>query len=334
MHLLLVTALLGTASAKQISDKKMQKLVEIPKGWEIAMASQPMWFFTQAMGHPTCYPTYAEDLYTREQRHPAKLCEYPDTSCHCRQPGVEPGYKGPGFPVYYSTKRCGESEIRVAYNLFYQKDGFAPGEENGGHPYDWERVIAVWNKYGNNWSPSKLLLSQHDTYESVPWHDIPSTVSGREAKKHLGGKNGQKGKDHPKVYVGWSKHSHYVEPYQGLQTPLVQMTPWATRGYDWWYFPTKEDYHLTDGKGSQKKMRDLGKQFNFWNWGPELKGQDPMSVHLSLCNVTVGKTEKAFVPLRLQKLDLQAFLNGSLVLKNTGTLRLEDLEPETLLRRL
>lgn len=131
MRPLLFTALLGLVSAKTISDKRMQKLVESAKGYEIAMASQPMWFFTQAMGYASCYPTFPLDPYTRKQSKPAHLCKFPDVSCTCRQAGIEPGFKGPEFPVYYSTKRCGDSEIRVAYNLFYQKDGFAPDNTTG-----------------------------------------------------------------------------------------------------------------------------------------------------------------------------------------------------------
>lgn len=97
----------------------------------------------------------------------------------------------------------------------------------------------VWNKHGKQWSPHKILLSQHDGYESEYWHSIPNTFNTPDAKRHLGGKNGRKGNDHPKVYVGWAMHSHHLEPYHGLQTPAVQLTPWATRGYDWWYFPSK-----------------------------------------------------------------------------------------------
>jgi hypothetical protein len=33
------------------------------------------------------------------------------------------GNRGPAFPIYFTYKRCSDTEVRVVYNLFYEKDG-------------------------------------------------------------------------------------------------------------------------------------------------------------------------------------------------------------------
>ncbi len=84
-----------------------------------------MWFFGQAMNEPPCYPTAALDG-SGNQMPSSSLCDYPNVGCGCRNPGVGIGNQGPSFPVYYSYQKCSASEVRVAYNLFYQKDGTKP----------------------------------------------------------------------------------------------------------------------------------------------------------------------------------------------------------------
>lgn len=94
-------------------------------GVDLALAAAPMWFFGQAMNRPPCYPTSATDSSGR-QTGSAALCSWPDAGCNCRNPGVGIGNAGPSFPVYFTFRKCSDTEIRVAYNLFYQKDGFTP----------------------------------------------------------------------------------------------------------------------------------------------------------------------------------------------------------------
>jgi hypothetical protein len=127
----LLAALATTALAvTSISDDEMTSLLNAG-GIELANRYAPIYFFGQAMDQPPCYPTWAfggspttPDVYDlAHQTPPAPQCEYPDVGCNCRNPGVPIGNPGPAFPIYYSFERCNETEVRVVYNLFYEKDG-------------------------------------------------------------------------------------------------------------------------------------------------------------------------------------------------------------------
>lgn len=75
---------------------------------------------------------------------------------------------------------------------------------------DWERVIVEWAKGSDsNWTPSKLLLSQHSGYGTFNWSDIQNTFNTADGTLQRGGDNGRQNLDHPKVYVAWSKHANY-----------------------------------------------------------------------------------------------------------------------------
>ena len=100
-------------------------------GLDLAMAYAPMWFFGQSQNQPPCYPTWAfggtpetNDTYLLEHKTPpAAQCDYPDVGCNCRNPGIDIRNPGPAFPIYYTFAQCNDNEVRVAYNLFYEKDG-------------------------------------------------------------------------------------------------------------------------------------------------------------------------------------------------------------------
>jgi len=114
-------AFIGTALAvTPITDGQMSDLLNAG-GVSLAMLAQPMWFFGQALNHPPCYPTWATQ--NGQQTASGALCSWPDAGCHCRNPGVSIGNAGPDFPIYYSYQKCTATEIRVAYNVFYEKDG-------------------------------------------------------------------------------------------------------------------------------------------------------------------------------------------------------------------
>ncbi|KAK0631498.1 hypothetical protein B0T14DRAFT_532226 [Immersiella caudata] len=268
-----VCLLSAALSATPVDDKKMTKMLKAG-GATLALAAQPMWFFGEAMGHPSCYPTSATDVQG-SQTPSVDLCMYPDTGCGCRQAGVKAGKPGPSFPVYYSFKQCNATEVRVAYNLFYEKDGCKPNGLNG-HPYDWERVIVVWGK-GNDtkWVPSRLMLSQHMGYQTLSWDNIASTFNTGDAKFSRGGRDGHRGRDHAKVYVSWSKHAHYHDQLTGWHDPLSQLTGLAHRSDDWWYFPVKGDYVLADGSTS------IGATLASFEWGSA--DSFPGKVHEGLC---------------------------------------------------
>lgn len=199
-------SLASVASAvTPVSDSDMTNLLNAG-GVELAMKAQPMFFFGQALKNPPCIPTFATQ--GDKQTPSAALCDWPNTGCHCRTPGVPISNPAPSFPIYYSYEKCTEKSIRIQYSLFYEKDGYNP-ENIFGHPYDWERVIVIWKKADDGqWRPSELMLSQHSGYQTLEWDQIQNTLSADTADQPLGGPNGKQNLDHAKVYVEWSKHAH------------------------------------------------------------------------------------------------------------------------------
>lgn len=130
----LLVAILATCqtatAATHISNDDMNRLLG-EDGLELADRYSPMWFFGEWGDHHPCYPTWAfqgspdsPDVYDDAHKTPpAKQCDYPDVGCHCRNPGVDRDHPGPEFPIYYSYRKCNETDVRVVYNLFYEKDG-------------------------------------------------------------------------------------------------------------------------------------------------------------------------------------------------------------------
>lgn len=111
------------------------------------------------------------------------------------------------------------------------------------HPQsDWERVIVIWAKNGDNWAPSQLLLSQHSGYGRKSWGNIQNTFNTADAGLARGGDNGRRNLDHAKVYVAWSKHAIYDDRNTGWNDVLAQLTDNAFRSQDWWYFPTAGEW--------------------------------------------------------------------------------------------
>ena len=118
------------SALSQITDDEMSSLLDAG-GVDLADRYAPMWFFSQALNQPPCYPTWAyggspniADVYDGGHRASgAPQCDYPDVGCNCRNPGVDAGNPGPAFPVYYTYQKCNDTDVRVAYNLFYEKDG-------------------------------------------------------------------------------------------------------------------------------------------------------------------------------------------------------------------
>ncbi|KAL6701291.1 hypothetical protein J3F84DRAFT_354355 [Trichoderma pleuroticola] len=273
--LLAGTGLASLASAvTPVSDSDMNNLLNAG-GVELAMRAQPMWFFGQAMNQPPCIPTFATTS-SGGQTPSAPLCAYPNVGCSCRTPGVGITNPSPSFPTYYSYQKCTDTTIRIQYSLFYEKDGTNP-QGILGHPYDWERVIVEWAKGSDsNWTPSRLLLSQHSGYDNRAWGDIQNTFNTADGTLQRGGDNGRQNLDHPKVYVAWSKHANYNDRNTGWNDPLSQLDNNAFRSQDWWYFPVASDYLRADGSTA------LGQQLGSLNWGDA--SSNPLSVHNSLCS--------------------------------------------------
>ncbi|KAJ5716636.1 hypothetical protein N7493_008547 [Penicillium malachiteum] len=253
------------AALTKISDDEMKYLLD-SGGLDLANRYAPMWFFGQALNQPPCYPTWAfsgspttSDTYNNASKTlAASQCEYPNVGCNCRNPGVEIGNPGPAFPIYYTFKQCNETEVRVVYNLFYEKDGAEVGFIETGHNYDWERVIIIHSRDNSNmWAPSRALLSAHSGYHNLAWGHIHSTLTTDQIKAgQAKDPDGIRNEDHPKVYVAWSKHPNFDTRETGFNDPISQSLDDAFRSDDWWYYVDPEYYILSDN--STKAGQALG----------------------------------------------------------------------------
>ncbi|KAJ6442749.1 alcohol dehydrogenase [Purpureocillium lavendulum] len=293
-----VTCLVAAASAAlavtPIPDDAMTQLLN-EGGVSLAMKAQPMFFFGQAMNRPPCIPTWATS--GSQQTPSSPLCDYPNVGCSCVNPDKGIGNPTQRFPIYYSYARCSDTVIRVAYNLFYTKDGAKPKGING-HPYDWERVLVELRKAEDTqWRPYQLHLSQHSGYDRILWGNIQNTFADGDAGLPRGGDNGKKNLDHPKVYVAWSKHANYQDRNTGWNDPLSQLTNNAFRSQDWWYFPTRgthrkpilyemiDDNSLTHERADDyiraDRSTDVGRLIGGLNWGDA--SSNPASVYDGLC---------------------------------------------------
>ncbi|KAF2841540.1 hypothetical protein M501DRAFT_990044 [Patellaria atrata CBS 101060] len=273
----LATMITSAISVTPVSDSLMTTMLN-DGGVGLALAAAPMWFFGQALNQPPCYPTWA--IQNGQQTSPAATCGWPNTGCNCRKPGVAIGNPGPNFPVYYSYNKCNDNEVRVAYNIFFEKDGFNPNPGNG-HAYDWERVIVVWRKESDGqWRQNQLFMGQHSGYDKRNWGDIQNTFETFETTSPLGGSGGRRNLDHPKVYVAWSKHAIFHTRNTGWNDIISQSTGNAFRSQDWWYYVPGSSYIRADSSTAE------GQAINMFAWGSA--DSTPPRVHDGLCVVSNG----------------------------------------------
>ncbi|KAJ5303809.1 uncharacterized protein N7443_003469 [Penicillium atrosanguineum] len=274
------------AAVTLITDDEMNSLLDAG-AVDLADRYAPMWFFGQAMDQPPCYPTWAfggspstPDIYDNaHMTPPAAQCEYPDVGCNCRNPGVAIGNPGPAFPVYYTFQRCNDTEVRVVYNLFYEKDGATvAGLVQTGHNYDWERVIVIHSRDDSNmWAPSRALLSAHSGYNDLAWGDIQNTLTTDEVNAgDAKTPNGVQNEDHPKVYVAWSKHPNFDTRNTGWNDPASQSLDDAFRSDDWWHFVETQNYIRSDNS------TDAGRALGAADWGSATS--NPPLVQSTVCN--------------------------------------------------
>ncbi|KAL7934963.1 hypothetical protein V8C35DRAFT_326751 [Trichoderma chlorosporum] len=244
---------------------------------QLAVQAGPMFFFGQAEGYKPCYPTYAmtgSDSAGYQQVAAGALCNWPNPGCNCVNPDKPIKNPGQAFPVYINVKMCSNIEVRVAYNLFYSKDGWNP-LNTGGHYYPWERVIIRWIKFADGtWRPDEILLSSHSSYKRIWWKDIQNTFAHSEFSAAQGGSNGRKNLDHPKVYVAWSKHAHFDSRNTGWIDAASQLDDRAFRSDDWWHAPN--NFIVVEDKNT------VGLWLDYFNWGKATS--DPASVYKGLCS--------------------------------------------------
>lgn len=280
-------ALAATACAvTSVSNDQMSTWLNAG-GVDLANAYAPIYFFGQSQNQPPCIPDWAFDGTpdtpdTYDAAHmtpPAPQCQYPNVGCNCRQPGVAIGNPAPAFPIYYSYTQCNATEVRVAYNLFYQKDGAKAGAIATGHDYDWERVILIHNKAADGtWAPAQALLSAHSGYHRLAWSDIQNTLTTDEvAAGDAKTPNGVRNNDHPKVYVSWSKHANFDDRNTGFNDPISQSTDNAFRSQDWWYYVDPSYYIRSD------RSTAAGQALGSADWGSA--DSNPPKIHDELCSI-------------------------------------------------
>ncbi|KAI9354852.1 hypothetical protein DFJ73DRAFT_623891 [Zopfochytrium polystomum] len=261
-------------------------------GLELAYAYSPVWFFGQSQNQPPCIPTWAfsgspssPDVFDAQHKTPsAGQCQYPNVGCGCRNPGVPIANPAPPFPIYYTFARCSDTEVRVAYNLFYEKDGAKFGLIETGHAYDWERIVVVHarssdpNAAAAPWLPARALYSAHSGYHRYEWASIQNTLSTDQAEAGLAKTpNGVQNLDHPKAYVAWSKHAHFDDRNTGWNDVISQSTDNAFRSQDWWYFVPRQYYVKAD------RSTLAGQMLGSVDWGSA--DSNPPKVHDGLCQI-------------------------------------------------
>lgn len=277
--LALALALTGGASANTpISNADVERSLNENGGFDIAMAARPIWHFGQSRGNRPCYPS--EALINGEQ-HGTKPARFPNAGGDCRAPGVPAGHSDMSdpFPTYFTVDRCGENEIRAVYSIYYEHDGFDTGSLKlpwTGHMHDWERIIVVWKRDGDNWIRDRLLKGFHGTSINTPWDSVQNTFDYSDTTEQ-----GARGKDGAKIYAGWAKHANYDTRNTGFNDPLSQGCQNEFRSRDWYYMPDAE-HLIAAGAGTE-----IGDAIDSKDWG-SADGY-PTNVQRNVCEREQGK---------------------------------------------
>jgi hypothetical protein len=229
----------------------------------IVDASVPQWNFARAVSHDACWPAAAIDA-AGAQNPGATRKAWPVTG----QGGCPDRYSA--FPTYYSVKQCTSTEIRVVFNLYMPKDGFAGNlfSLEFGHTHDFEHVILVWTKNSAGaWVRDHLLLGRHGNHVYQAW-DTAESWSADEKTAGLG-------LDHPRIFVGWAKHAMFNHQ-GGLTDLLSQFTDNEYRHADFPVWPT-DLRQVTDDNAAAA-------QFDKYDWGSATS--TPAVMSRQLCSVT------------------------------------------------
>lgn len=254
-----------------LSDAFVLNDIATNEGKEIAYASRPLWHFGQSQSRAPCYPTWA--LTPDGKQAGVNPGPWSDASSGCPHPGPY-GLSNP-FPTYYTVSYCGDDELRVVYNLYFQKDGWSNTLISLGHMHDWERIIVIWRRTGGQWTRRELLKSFHSGYMHDNWKDVQNTFNDDNWNEQDG-----KDKDHAKIYVGWGKHAMFSTRNTGWNDAVSQGCGREFRSRDWWYSPTR-DYLIPSGADS-----DMGQELSNFNWGSA--DSIPFIVEERVCKERVG----------------------------------------------
>lgn len=229
----------------------------VPDGSSLASfarASSPQWNFARANSHDACWPGAALDG-TGAQARSAALKNWPVAG----QGGC--AARGSAFPQYRSVRQCSDDEIRVAFTLYFPKDGFTPSGVFG-HAHDFEHVVVVWRRDGGSWLRDRLLLSRHGDHAVQPWSGAESWDAGRTSAGL--------GRELPRIFVGWGKHAMFNHQ-GGLKDVVSQLTDNEYRHAD--YPATGTDVEVT---------ADVAAAFDRFDWGAA--SSTPAVVARQLCD--------------------------------------------------
>lgn len=228
----------------------------VPDGSALASfvaPSSPQWNFARANSHDACWPTAALDAAGGQTRS-AGLKNWPVAG----QGGCSP--RGSAFPQYWSVRQCSVDEIRVAFTLYFPKDGFSPSGVFG-HGHDFENIIVVWRRGGDGWTRDRLLLSRHGKHVVQPW----STAESWDAGLTSAGL----GRELPRIFVGWGKHAMFNHQ-GGLKDVASQLTDNEYRHADY------------PARGASVEVTDaLAAAFDRHHWGSA--SSTPAVVARQLC---------------------------------------------------
>lgn len=218
-------------------------------------ASAPNWNFARANNHDSCWPS--DPLPGGNQSSAATLKPWPVAG----QGGCPDRWSN--FPTFYSAKKCNATEVRVSYSIFFKKNGFSPGKL--GHAYDFERIVVVWKKSGNNWYRDRLLLSRHGGYATQQW----GTAESWNGSKNSAGL----GREFPRIFVGWGSHAMFNHQ-GGLKDVASQYTNNEYR---------HADYSTWASNWLVETTPQVAAQFNRYNWGKA--NTTPAVIGDRLCSV-------------------------------------------------
>ncbi|GAA2627752.1 hypothetical protein [Streptomyces axinellae] len=223
---------------------------------DFAAASAPQWNFPRANSNDPCWP---EDPFD-DEGNPKKgvLNNWPDTDSGCHplsdeeadMSKEERAEKGVwDFPTFWTARKCTADEVRVTYSIYQATSGFKPS----GHPHDFEHIDVVWNKHGEDWTRSKLLLSAHGKHRSVDWDDAESWDAD-------GGSAG-KGRELPRIFVGFGSHSMFNDQEKGLKDVASALTDLEYRQADYPQFSATNHGNEENGLVRVEPDGDLYKKF-------------------------------------------------------------------------
>ncbi|KAI5789698.1 hypothetical protein DFH27DRAFT_614318 [Peziza echinospora] len=257
-----------------LDDTFVQNDLLYNNGREIAWASRPMWHFGESRDNKPCYPSAA--LTPDGLQHGVNPTLYPNAAEGCPDPGPRGGGANP-FPTYFTVTSCDPNELRVAYHLYFVKDGWSDAVIAKGHMHDWERIIVTWkrNPATKFWTRTNLLKSAHSGYMEDSWGGIQNTFDEALTSEQNG-----KDKDHPKIYVGWGKHAMFSQRNTAFNDRISQGCGREFRSDDWWYMPKRVDM-VPAGNGTVEGDRMKSK-----NWGSANSG--PWVVELKVCGEKEG----------------------------------------------